>query len=78
MKHEYPILEYDKTAEAMIEPHKLLSPIPEIPKQCVLCFFHDVIKHLREQQELTESTTLRTEMGDHPVYAFQHNKWKRV
>ncbi len=24
MEHEYPILEYDETAEAMIEPHSLL------------------------------------------------------
>lgn len=73
MEHKYPILEYDETAEAIIEPHKLLAPIPKIPKQCVICFFHDVIKHLWEQQKLTEITTLKTEMGSHPVYAFQQD-----
>ena len=74
MKKEYPILEYDVNSEALIEPHKVIKPIPEIPKQCVICFFQDVITHLLEQNRLIEVTTLNSEMAKHPIFIFQHNK----
>ena len=40
----YPILEFDPTPTAIIEPKHLIEPI-DIPEHCVLCFFRFVIKH---------------------------------
>jgi uridine phosphorylase len=73
IEKEYPILEYDANSEALIEPRKVIKPIPEIPKQCVICFFQDVINHLREQDRLLEVTALNSEMAKHPIYVFHHN-----
>lgn len=65
---DYPILEYDPSPDALIEPSRLLSPI-DIPRHCVLCFFQDVIATLREQGRLRPVYTLGSEMGPNPVYA---------
>ena len=72
IEKEYPILEFDDHSEALIEPRNVIEAIPEIPKQCVICFFQDVIDHLRGQNCLTELTALNSEMGRHPVYVFHH------
>jgi uridine phosphorylase len=65
-----PILEFDPNREALLNPAKLIKTHPEMPVSCVLCFFHDVIRHLGEQGLLKEITSLRSEMGKHPVYRF--------
>lgn len=70
IKKDYPILEFDANSEALIEPYKVIQPIPELPKQCVICFFQDVIDRLREQNRLSQVTALNTEMARHPVYIF--------
>ena len=41
MSADYPILEFDPTPEAVIEPRRVVEPI-DVPEHCVLCFFHDV------------------------------------
>jgi len=38
----YPILEYDPTREAFIEPSKMIKQ-HDMPGYCVVCFFSDVI-----------------------------------
>jgi uridine phosphorylase len=73
IKKQYPILEYDSSSEAMIEPSNLIKPIPDIPRQCVICFFQDVIDHLHGQKRLTEIAVLNSEMAKHPVYTFHHH-----
>ena len=65
-----PILEFDPSREALLEPGKLIRPLAEMPSACVLCFFHDVIAGLLAAGELQEITFLRSEMGRHPVYRF--------
>lgn len=65
---DYPILEFDAHSEALIEPRNVIQAIPELPKQCVICFFQDVIARLREQKRITEVTALKSEMARHPVY----------
>lgn len=67
-EHAFPILEYDDSPDALIEPSRVLSPI-DIPRHCVLCFFQDVINTLREQGLLRVVYTLGSEMGPNPVYA---------
>ena len=38
----YPILEYDSTREAFIEPSKVIRPL-DMPGHCVICFFKEVV-----------------------------------
>lgn len=66
-EHSYPILEYDASPEALIEPARILSPI-DIPSHCVLCFFQEVIVGLRERDLLQVVYMLGSEMGPNPVY----------
>jgi uridine phosphorylase len=68
----YPILEYDPSPDAIINPRGLIEPI-DIPAYCVQCFFQDVIEKLRAEQRLKLIIDLRSEMGKHPVYEFELN-----
>ncbi len=72
MDPEYPILEYDPTEEAVIEPKRLVKPLAEIPERGVICFFHEVIKQFADEGRLTLLKNLRSEMGVHPIYAFTY------
>ncbi len=67
----FPILEFDPGREALLNPSQLVKPHADLPESCVLCFFHDVIEDLRVQGLLTEITSLRSEMGKHPVYRYR-------
>jgi uridine phosphorylase len=73
----YPILEFDPTREAMIEPSRTTRPI-EMPERCVICFFHDVIRDLVHQGRTRTLTLMRTEMGEHPVYALDVGDGREV
>jgi hypothetical protein len=53
IQKDYPILEFDADSEAFIEPRNVIQTIPELPKQCVICFFQDVIARLREQKRVS-------------------------
>lgn len=68
----YPILEYDPSPDAIIDPHRMVQPI-DIPQHCVLCFFQDVIEKLLAEQRLKHIADLHSEMGKHPVYEFEYN-----
>jgi len=68
VKQAYPILEFDPSREAIIEPGKTIEPIADLPEHCVICFFHDVIAHFVEQGLVEEVRSLNSEMGQHPVY----------
>lgn len=70
LRCDFPILEFDPAAEALIEPHNLLQAI-DAPERCVLCFFQDVITHLREQQRLTVLHNLGSEIGENPLYEME-------
>jgi len=41
-----PILEFDPSREALLNPSRVYEPRPDMPASCVLCFFHDVIDQL--------------------------------
>ena len=72
MKQAFPILEYDKTKEALINPKKLNRPIANIPKHCVICFFNDIIKKLESEGLLTEIASQKSEIGAHPIFKFTY------
>jgi len=64
---DYPILEFDPSRDAVIEPSKLL-PAGKLPRRCVLCFFAEVIRSVCEEPGLPVLHEMRSEMGPHPMY----------
>lgn len=67
MHKEFPILEFDPTREAIIEPDKLIEPI-DIAEHCVICFFQDVLTGLVESGRARKVAEAKSEMGPHPFY----------
>lgn len=63
----YPILEYDSTREAFIEPSKVIRP-HDMPENCVICFFKDVVEKIIAEHNAKMLVENRWEDGPHPVY----------
>lgn len=66
-RREYPILEYDSTREAILEPGKVVNPI-DIAERCVICFYQDVINDVVEERGARQVSTLFSVIGRHPIY----------
>lgn len=66
-RKSYPILEFDPTRPAIIEPTRVIAPA-DVPERCVICFFQEVIAGLRERGEARQVATMRSEIGPHPLY----------
>ncbi len=67
MPELYPILEFDPTPEAVIEPSRVIEPI-DAPEHCVICFFREVIEKLAADGGARVIAVERSEMGEHPLY----------
>ena len=67
MHDPYPILEFDPTLEAILEPKRLIHPI-DIPEHAVICFFQDVITKLSQQHKARVIKHLKSEIGTHPIF----------
>jgi uridine phosphorylase len=65
---DYPILDFDPAPEAIIEPSRAIRPIDGIAERCVLCFFQEVFDGLKQRGQTHRVASLRSEIGDHPVY----------
>jgi len=63
----YPILEFDESRRAILEPANLISPM-DVPEHCVICFFAEVIQWLVENYEVRILAKSKSEIGDHPLY----------
>lgn len=63
----YPILEFDGAGEAILEPTRLIRR-RDVPEACVLTFFADLIRGLQEAGKLRVAATMRSEIGEHPLY----------
>jgi uridine phosphorylase len=63
----YPILEYDSTLEAFIEPSKVIKP-RNVPERCVICFFKEVIEKVVVEHNAKVLVENRWEDGPHPLY----------
>ena len=63
----YPILEYDPTREALIEPSKVIRP-RDVPEHCVICFFQEVIDKVAAEHGGTLLARNKWEDGPHPLY----------
>lgn len=71
MSEKIPLLDFDGEREAIIEPSKLVSALPNMPTHGVICFFHDVIAHFVELGLAKEIYAARSEMGRHPIYVHE-------
>jgi len=71
MTPNVPILEFDPTPEAIIEPSQVIKPL-DIPQRCVLCFFPDILQAHHEAGHLRQVHHLYSEMGYNPVYILEH------
>lgn len=67
----YPILEYDPTREAFIEPTKVRRK-RDMPERCVICFFMDVIEKIVSECDAKILVENRWEDGPHPVYEIEY------
>ncbi len=67
MQQDYPILEFDPTVEAILEPRRIIRSI-DIPEYAVACFFQDVITQLSQRHTTRVIKHLRSEIGKHPIY----------
>lgn len=62
-----PILEFDPTPEAFIEPSRVIRP-RNIPEHCVICFFREVIDKVVAEQNAKVVVENCWEDGPHCVY----------
>ncbi len=67
MRKELPLLEFDPSSKAVIEPSKRIKPM-DIPESVVICFFNDVIAKLKNEGKLKYITCMTSEVGEHPIY----------
>lgn len=71
MQQPYPILEYDPATDAILEPSRLIKPLPEMPEYGVITFFQDVIGRFAGAGLAREITAINSEMGRHPIYVHE-------
>jgi uridine phosphorylase len=67
----YPILEFDPTPEAFIEPAKVIRP-RDVPEHCVICFFKEVLDKVIAQCNARILVPNHWEDGPHPLYEISH------
>ena len=67
MQAIYPILEFDPSPTAILEPHLIHDKI-DVPEHCVVCFFAEVFDTLKASGKLKVVAVQRSEIGDNPVY----------
>jgi uridine phosphorylase len=68
-----PILEFDPSPTAVLEPLHHLKPIPDLPVRCVLCFFLDVLNELASTGEIVTIGGLGGELGVNPIYKVERD-----
>ena len=67
----YPILEYDPTYQAYIEPGRLFRA-RDVPEHCVVCFFREVLERVVSEHQAKMLVENRWEDGPHPLYEIAH------
>lgn len=67
----YPIIEYDPTPIAFIEPSSVARP-RDMPEHCVICFFKEVNDKVIAEHHARMLVENRWEDGPHPVYEISY------
>jgi uridine phosphorylase len=68
----FPILEFDPSPSAVIEPSKTVEPLQGID-HCVLCYFRQVLEQLVNRGQAIQIAMHGSEMGPLPLYAIDYN-----
>jgi len=63
----YPILEFDSSPTAFIEPSQVIRP-RDMPEHCIICFFKDVVDKIVAEHAARILVKNAWEDGPHPVY----------
>jgi uridine phosphorylase len=63
-----PILEFDPSTSAVIEPSAVMAPEEGVPPQVVLCFFQEVIETVVASHGVLERSPFKAEHGIHPFW----------
>lgn len=78
-KRKFPILEFDPTKKAIIEPAEILTD-SDISEYCVLCFFEEIINKIVEEHDLEVKSNLKSKnstMAPDSVYELTY-KGKKI
>ena len=67
----YPILEFDETPEAFIEPSKIIRA-RDLPEHCVICFFREVIDKVVKEHHARVAVKNHWEDGPHDIYEISY------
>jgi uridine phosphorylase len=70
MQRDYPILEFDATPEAIIEPVHLIKPAGA-PEHCVVCFFQEIVAKLHQDGAANLIFEDHWEDGAHSFYEIE-------
>ncbi len=71
-KQRFPILEFDASRSAKIEPFRILKRI-EVPPHCLITYFGEVIERLFKEGRLTKVAQLFSATVTLPVYIMEHD-----
>ncbi len=64
----YPILEFDSTREAMVDPSRVFQP-RDVPEYCVICFFREVIEKIVNEKHAKIVAT--NQWADRPYHLYE-------
>jgi len=70
IKNNFPILEYDDSTNAIIEPDRKKNIFP---KNCMMTFFQDVLEKHLERTNAEKIGEYRSEMRNFPVWKIKYN-----
>lgn len=71
LNKEFPILEFDKVSDNIIEPSKFIEKI-DMSERVVMCFYSEVIEKLLNEGKLKEIKVLYSQIGKHPIYELDY------
>ena len=67
MRANYPILEFDPTREAIVEPSRVIQP-RDVPEYCVVCFFKEVLDEIIKEKQASLVVDHAWSDGPHPIH----------
>ena len=70
-KQKFPILEFDPNPKAIFGPEDMYKE-KEAPRRAIMCFFGNLLDEMFKEGQLTLLRNIRSEMGLHPLYLYQH------
>ena len=70
--NNFAILQFDKEKDALLNPQDMNSEKKKINKNCILCFFDNVLKELEDSKEITVVETLNSPLGSHKIYELKY------